>query len=332
MVKSSDVFCDLDLKAPGRGSGSYFVPHSANGQPFGFRGPIGVLNGAPGPTLTLVGGVHGDEYQGPIVISRLFHELSSGSIKGRILFLPALNTPAFDAGTRCSPLDGGNMNRAFDTERAAQPTSAIAGWFEDTILAQSDAVIDFHAGGRTSVFAPVTMMNSETEENLDLAHAFGLPLIWRLGPMNSSTSVNAAAQRAGVPMIACELGGAGGTDVATNRLAYDGAIGVLRHLGMIERAEPRPKAACVHVDLPARENTVRAPKQGVFEPMVEPGAWVKEGDGLGVIRDIIDLGQPPVEVTTPVSGLVGMRVWRGAVSFGEALAVILRRVTAQSSA
>lgn len=331
MVKSSDIFCDLDLKTTGRGSGSYFVPHSANGHPFGFRGPIGVINGAPGPTVTLVGGVHGDEYQGPIVISRLFHELSSHLIKGRIIFLPALNAPAFEAGTRCSPLDGGNMNRAFGTERTAQPTDAIAGWLEDTILTQSDAVIDFHAGGKTSVFAPVTMMNSDTEDNLQLAHAFGLPIIWRLGPMNSSTSLNAAAQRAGVPMIACELGGAGGTDVVTNRLAYGGAMGVLQHLGMIERPEARPNTACVYVDLPARENTVRASRPGVFEPMVEPGAWVEEGEGLGMIRDVVDLGQPPVEVTTPVAGLVGMRVWRGVVSFGEALAIILRRVPAHSS-
>ncbi len=327
MVRSTDITCDIDLTCPGKQAGSYHVPHSSNEHPFGFRGPIGVMNGTPGPTLTLIGGVHGDEYQGPTVVSRLFHELDPATLAGRIIFLPALNVPAFQAGTRCSPLDNGNMNRAFKSDRQDIPTDAIAGWLEDSILPQSDAVLDFHAGGKASVFAAVTMINcgpGEAAANMALAKAFGLPLVWKMGAMNSSTSVNAAASRVGVAMMACELGGAGGSDVATNRLAYDGAMGVLAHLGML--AEPRPSKTThlITATLPDKSHVILAPKAGLFEPRIEPGDRIGVNDVVGVLHDLADLGQAPIDITSPVAGIAVMRVWRGMVAFGERVVMVLR--------
>lgn len=329
MVRSFDIHCDIEFETPGKAHGSFFVPHSCNAQPFGFRGPIAVLNGAPGPTLTLVGGVHGDEYQGPIVVSRLFHELDADRIKGRIIFLPALNFPAFEAATRCSPLDDGNMNRAFKAVSTGSPTNAVAGWFEETILPLSDAVIDYHAGGKASVFAPVSMMNAgigEEGSNLELTRAFGLPLIWRLGPLNSSTSVNAAASEAGVPMMACELGGAGGSDVRTNHLAFSGTLGVLNHLGMLSAKVERPEPTFVFAELPDHDHIIRAPKDGVFEPIVEPGHTITVGQTLGVIRNIADFAEPPIEVKSGVSGILAMRLWHGLARMGERVSMILRPI------
>lgn len=323
MVTAADITVDIDLTAPGRRAGSYHVPHSSDAHPFGFRGPLGVLQGAPGPTVTLIGGVHGDEYQGPTVISRLFHELDPAALTGRVICLPALNTPAFEAAARCSPLDGGNMNRAFKTTRADLPTEAIAGWVEDVILPQSDAVVDFHAGGKASVFAPVTMINADaTGANLALARAFGVPLIWQMGAMNSTTSVNAAAARVGVAMMACELGGAGGSDLRTNRLAYDGAMGVLRHMGLI--AGTPPEVEPILATLPDSDHVITAPRAGLFEPRVEPEERVAIGDLIGIVHDLADLSQPPLEVRSRVAGIVVMRIWRGTVHFGERVAMVLK--------
>jgi predicted deacylase len=326
MVKSTDISCDLDFGAPGKRAGSYHVPHSSNEHPFGFRGPVGVLNGVPGPTLTLIGGVHGDEYQGPTVISRLFHEMNPEDVTGRIIFLPALNFPAFEASARCSPLDNGNMNRAFKAVRQDIPTEAIAGWLEDNVLPISDAVVDFHAGGKASIFAPVSMINcgpQDAEANMALAKAFGLPLIWKMGAMNSTTSVNAAASRVGVPMMACELGGAGGSDVETNRLGYEGAMGVLRHLGMLPETAPRQRMQFTPATLPDKSYVIAAPKAGLFEPRIEPGDTVGVNDIVGVLHDVADLAQPPILITSPVSGIAVMRVWRGNVRFGERVVMVL---------
>lgn len=327
MVTAADITLDIDLEAPGKRAGSYHVPHSSDAHPFGFRGPLGVVQGAPGPTLALIGGVHGDEYQGPTVISRLFHELDPATLTGRVLCLPALNFPAYDAAARCSPLDRGNMNRAFKTARQDLPTEAIAGWLETRILPQCSAAVDFHAGGKASVFAPVAMINcgeAEAAGNIALAEAFGLPLIWKMGAMNSTTSLNAAASRVGIPMMACELGGAGGTDRRTNAMAYAGSRGVLRHLEMIDGSDDAARPTPLMATLPGPDYVVTAPKAGLFEPKAEPEDHVEKGDLIGVIHDVVDLAQPPAPVYAPGSGVMVMRIWRSTVPFGARIAMLLK--------
>lgn len=64
----------------------------------------------------------------PIAAARLFHELAPDQLRGRVIVLPALNAPAVEAATRCSPIDGVNLNRAFADPPLETPTGAIASW------------------------------------------------------------------------------------------------------------------------------------------------------------------------------------------------------------
>ncbi|WP_246230615.1 succinylglutamate desuccinylase/aspartoacylase domain-containing protein [Bradyrhizobium cytisi] len=63
--------------------------------------------------MLLTGGSHGDEYEGPLSLLKLARSLSPADVRGRIIILPMLNYPAVLGGTRVSPIDGVNMNRAF---------------------------------------------------------------------------------------------------------------------------------------------------------------------------------------------------------------------------
>ena len=58
-------------------------------------------------------GNHGDEYEGQVTMVRLIQDLEASDIKGRVIIMPAANLPAAMNGTRVSPLDAGNLNRAF---------------------------------------------------------------------------------------------------------------------------------------------------------------------------------------------------------------------------
>ncbi|MEM1345377.1 MAG: succinylglutamate desuccinylase/aspartoacylase family protein [Pseudomonadota bacterium] len=325
MAKNGGIHLDLDLDAPGRAVGAYVVPHSDDTHPFGFSGPIAVINGRPGPTLTVIGGVHGDEYQGPILAARLYREIDPAQLTGRLILLPALNTPALAAGTRCSPLDGANLNRAFQIPPPPGPTGAIAAWLEAAILPISQAVLDIHAGGKASIFAPVAMIDPHLDANRALAEAFALPLIWELGALNSGASVNAAAARAGVAMMACELGGAGGTDRQTNLLAHRGVLGVMAHLGMGAEGCTPQRPAFVYADLPEHGRQVRARVAGLFEPAVEPGEDIAAGQVLGSIADALDLARDPVTVRAAHEGILVSRLWRSRVLPGETVATILRK-------
>ena len=67
----------------------------------------------PGPVLLVSGGVHGDEFEGPLAIMRLFGELQPSEIKGTFIGLVVANAPAFEAATRCNPVDGLDLARQF---------------------------------------------------------------------------------------------------------------------------------------------------------------------------------------------------------------------------
>lgn len=60
--------------------------------------------------MLLTGGVHGDEYEGQIAISRLARRLDAQSARGKVFMLPAVVLPAALAGTL-----------HFIEERARQP-------------------------------------------------------------------------------------------------------------------------------------------------------------------------------------------------------------------
>ena len=117
----------IDFEAEGRQLGHLDVPHSSNDSAWGaLRVPIAVIGHGRGPTLLFTGGNHGDEYEGPIALLKLARELAPETIEGRLILLPALNLPAVLAGTRVSPIDQINMNRAFPGDPRGTPTLMIA--------------------------------------------------------------------------------------------------------------------------------------------------------------------------------------------------------------
>src|SRR5262245_1987616 len=75
--------------------------------------PLTVLKRGEGPTALLTGANHGDEYEGPVALFKLAGTLRAEEVTGRVVIVPAMNYPAFRAGRRTSPIDQGNLNRAF---------------------------------------------------------------------------------------------------------------------------------------------------------------------------------------------------------------------------
>ena len=82
----SRVRCDIDLDAPGRQAGYLRAPLSRNTSGWGtIEIPIVSVKNGSGPTILFTGGVHGDEYEGQIAVSRLAHTLdpADGAGAGR---------------------------------------------------------------------------------------------------------------------------------------------------------------------------------------------------------------------------------------------------------
>ena len=59
--------------------------------------------GGAGPTLLVLGGVHGDEYEGPHAVRTVFRALAAARLRGTFIGVPVTNVPAFAAGNSEQP-------------------------------------------------------------------------------------------------------------------------------------------------------------------------------------------------------------------------------------
>ena len=154
------LFTSVDFQKSGKQQGCMQVPYSHNlGGWANVMIPITTVANGTGPTVLILGGNHGDEYQGQIAAMKLARELTPDMVTGRIILIPSLNFPAARAATRLSPLDGMNMNRAFPGSPEGSVTSQIAHFLTTVLFPLSDVVIDIHSGGRSMEFVPCAHMH-----------------------------------------------------------------------------------------------------------------------------------------------------------------------------
>ncbi len=330
-ASASRIALTTDLSSRGRHFGDALLRWSDNDIPLGFYPiPVISLKGGDGPVLLVLGGTHGDEFEGPAAIMRLIHQLDPAHLNGQIIAIPALNAPALGASSRVSPLDGENLNRAFPGIPDGGPTAMLAYFLQTNILPRCDAAIDLHSGGKASFFQPCSLpalSNSDSlaAANMELARAFGLPLIWRLGVNNDNRSVNAAAERANVPMIATELGGGGGVDPALSDLAEAGVMNVLRFLGILDgEMKQAPPQRVVETTSP--HDSLYAPGTGIFDRKLCAGQDIKTGSFAGWFHHVTEPERPPTRLISPSDGMVLAHTNRGFVNRGDMLVLIVRDV------
>ncbi|WP_158542911.1 succinylglutamate desuccinylase/aspartoacylase family protein [Phytoactinopolyspora halophila] len=191
----------------------------------------------PGPTLAVLGGVHGDEDEGVLAVQRVTKEVSAQPQRlrrGTILAIARANPSGWAAQDRHSPVDGSNLARSFPGSPDDGPTAAIASAITTDVLAESDALIDLHSAGlryRMPLMVGYCEDTSEHKRSRELAEAFAVPTIWVHPTGAAGRSLSAAAQL-GVPAIYAECSG-GGSIRAHELDAYTrGVFNVMTHLGM----------------------------------------------------------------------------------------------------
>src|SRR6188768_61048 len=180
-LRPSPITPSVDFDAKGVQHGHLRLPYSRDDSAWGsVMIPICVVANGEGPTALLTGANHGDEYEGPAALFELARSLDPAEVSGRVIILPALNYPAFRAGTRTSPIDKGNMNRSFPGRPDSTVTPKIADYFQRTLLPLADIVLDFHSGGKTLDFLPFCAAHIlpdkvREERSFELVDAFSAP-------------------------------------------------------------------------------------------------------------------------------------------------------------
>ncbi|MDG2066298.1 MAG: succinylglutamate desuccinylase/aspartoacylase family protein, partial [SAR324 cluster bacterium] len=127
MKRPSKLQTTIDFEKSGKQTGYLRLPHSVHRSAYGWIPiPIACIKNGSGPTVLLISGTHGDEYEGQVALSKLINQLKPEEIQGRIIIVPMANFPAAKAGLRTSPIDEQNLNRIYPGDPDGSPSFMIA--------------------------------------------------------------------------------------------------------------------------------------------------------------------------------------------------------------
>lgn len=337
MDRSIVTPAQLDLESPGRRDYLVALPHD------GIWGehliPLTVLVGPEaeqGRGLVAFGSTHGNEYEGPVAIRHLLHEIDIADVRGRIILVPVLNVAAFRAGARDSVLDDGvNLNRAFVDNAGLTPslgkiTHRIADFVRTYIWPQVHVVIDLHAGGEVARFELGTSFHPipDPEQNRLIeatARWFGTPLV--IVYQNETPGLlTSDAERLGKITIGAEMGWGSAVQADGVRYSRHGVRAAAIHSGQL-RGEIAPIAHHAagtqrKVEMVKRECFVVAPFAGHYEPLFTPGDAVKAGTTVGYIHDFQRIDLAPWPVKAAVDGVLVAQAWSARILQGQQIVVV----------
>ncbi len=267
--------------------------------------PVTVIHGTrPGPTITILGGIHGDELTGASACTHLLSNsftdfgkiLDPSQMAGTVRIVPVVNLPGYRAKSRYFP-DGRDLNRNFPGDYKGSTTKRVAAQLWKHILKDSDAIIDLHSASRGRSNMPQLRVNLTHPGSNILAKAFGIEIL--LDSKAPSGSLRKYANQNDIPAITYEGGGANLIDNQSVKVAIHGVTNVLRSLRMIPGTPNRPRFRM----LASGSRWLRASEGGLLDMFVSAGSVMSEGEVIATISDPATPGLT-VDIVAPEDGLL----------------------------
>jgi N-alpha-acetyl-L-2,4-diaminobutyrate deacetylase len=325
-LSANPISPTIPLDRDGVHHGFLKLPYSRDDSAWGsIMIPITVIKNGEGKTALLTGGNHGDEYEGPIALQELAATQHAGDITGRLIIIPAFNYPAFRAGTRTSPIDQGNMNRAFPGRPDGTVTQKIADYFQRVLLPMADMAVDFHSGGKTLDFVPFAaahILDDKTTQRACFAamKAFNAPYSVELLEIDSAGMYDNAVEGMGKVLVSTELGGGGTSTARSNAIAKKGLRNVLIHFGILHGDMQIDKT--INLTMPDESCFLFSESDGLFETMVDLGDPIKKGDLIARVWPADRSGSAPKDYFARREGILISRHFPGLVKSGDCMAVV----------
>lgn len=330
----SRIAGDIDFERNGRQATYLRAPLSRNTSGWGIvEIPIVVLKNGTGPTVLLTGGIHGDEYEGPIAVSELARTLDPAEVQGRVILMPAVNVPAVLADTRLSPADNRDMNRCFPGNPRGTFSEMLAHYLDAVILPMVDLSVDLHTAGHSGDSIASTNMHHIADpalmaRTLAAAEAFGAPYNVVFAGVDEGATLTSSVERRGILSLGTELGGWGRVSIEGVRIARRGVRNILRHAGVIEgtpeTAQRDGSPGTRHMQVTDASCYAFAPATGTFEPCNLVGEAVRAGEPAGFLHFVEDIDRAPLPVTHRADGILWMSAGPGRVTRGDTVAVVMQ--------
>lgn len=260
--------------------------------------PVAVVRGSEdGPVMFVSSTIHGDEINGIDVIRRLLKRKSLTQLRGTLIAIPIVNVFGFNDKSRYLP-DRRDLNRSFPGEEHGSLASQIAYIFRTEIVEQCTHGIDLHTGAIHRRNLPQIRADLSFADNLNLAKAFGAPVI-----LNASVrdgSLREMVQEKRIPMLLYEAGTALRFDPRASKVGVEGILNVMRVIGMLEHTEPAAPPRAPYIA--KSSHWVRAPSSGIFIARKKLGEEVHKGDELGLITN--PFGDHETPIPSPYDGII----------------------------
>ena len=243
--------------------------------------PVRVERAAePGPTVLILGAIHGDELNGTGIVRQLIEDSGFELRAGALLLVPVANILAFERLSRYLP-DRRDLNRCFPGSATGSLSSRYARTLFDQLVRRSDYCLDLHTAAVRRTNFPNVRADLSDPEVRRLAHAFGCALV--IDSPGIKGSLRSAACKRGCPTITIEAGEVWKIEPAVIELGLRGVRNVLIELGMVEGEREAPL-----YQAEARDSTwIRADDGGILSFHVAPGDIVAKGQPLASITTLL---------------------------------------------
>jgi hypothetical protein len=267
--------------------------------------PVSVIHGSrPGPVVTLLGAVHGDELVGPLALTYLCgpnfigedRVIDHNVLAGTIRIVPITNLPGYRRRSRYFP-DGRDLNRSFPGKPDSNTTSRVAHGLWTQIISGSDYIVDLHtaAKGRTNI--PQIRANLAHPSSNRTARAFGIETI--LDSEGPRGSLRRVANDTDIACITFEGGGSDEANPESVQISMYGIINLLRSLRMIPGYPSKPRFRI----LASGSVWIRSDQGGLLDVLAPAGSFVEEGEIVATVTDPEVPGESH-DMTSPIRGLL----------------------------
>ncbi len=267
--------------------------------------PISIVHGSrPGPVVTLLGAVHGDELVGPLALTYLCapnfmgedRVLDPHSLAGTIRIVPIVNLPGYRRMMRDFP-DNRDLNRCFPGNPDSNTTSRVANKLWKNLITSSDYVVDLHTAGKGRTNIPQIRANLAHASSNRIARSFGIETI--LDSDGPRGSLRRVANENDIACITYEGGGPDEADPESVQISMYGIINLLRSLRMLPGYPSKPRFRI----LASGSVWIRSDQGGLLDVLAPAGSFVEEGE---IVATITDPELPGVQhdVTSPIRGLL----------------------------
>jgi predicted deacylase len=130
--------------------------------------PVADIRGTEdGPTIVVTAGMDGDEYTGIEAAYRIIDEYSGGAFAGRLIVVPIVNIPGFEAECSHCPIDGQFPKSIFPGSADGSPTERIVAWLAQNYLDGATLWIDLHSGAITEGLNPFAYLYETDSDRVD---------------------------------------------------------------------------------------------------------------------------------------------------------------------